>query len=151
MAQNEEKMREAFISQGFHPDIEAHDWIVWQCCWTLSIAQGEQERELLQQELRITTSKVGEYSKWHDQLVAELSESQKREAELQAKLSAALEALDEANDGISRRDTELAKYKEARPIATLRPYGKGWLFIDNNCPSVEHDIPLYAHPDNAKE
>jgi len=126
---NEEKMREAFEKQ--HPDFTygydkyadgtyqdsemERDFQQFAKGYKAAIAQGEQERELLQQELRIKTSKVAEYSKWHDQLVAERIESQRREAELRERVR---ELRDLLFDVVNELDLSDAMVEEHGPLGT---------------------------------
>jgi hypothetical protein len=136
-AQNEDKMREAFESE-IEPSYREHDqfdagytnnnvqteWYGFQRGYQSSIAQGEQERKQLQDEL---------------ERVTELGRVQ---------LGRAIKA-----------ESELAKYKEAKPIGIVRmsnpPDGNPkpipkWIMSSDQSHLKDGDL-LYAHPDNAKE
>jgi len=166
-AQNEEKMREAFekwFSENFEPQEQGtmYGIAVLEETWQAAIAQSAQERKQLESQLLASDAALKESRANDMESMLQLSESQKREAELH-------ERVDELLDDISIRDevelsqselianlkSELAKYKEAKPVATA------WFFrrmvnfdAEESLKSLDvggNGISLYAHPDNAKE
>lgn len=156
-AQNEENIRLGFIKwyslkYSNYPSAGAlaNKFPVWQA----AIAQGEQERNRLKEaEIKLCEA---------------LTESQKREAELQERIVSLEETERHYNDccdaermlnaRVAELEAELAKYKEAKPVAYVKyrvgdfpeflPVIAGKVRTTENLSEYE---PIYAHPDNAKD